>query len=411
MSRSLHTLGDTDKRRLTGDDETVAASFVAPSVLQMPPSGIRKFFDLISQTEGVISLGVGEPDFTTPWHIREAAIYRIERGHTNYTSNAGLPELRRAISGYLQRKAGIMYDWQDEILVTVGASEAIDLALRSVIQPGDEVIIPEPCFVSYAPCTVFAGGTPVALSLTQENGFQIKRQQLERAVTPRTKVILLSSPNNPTGAVLDDESLTAVAHVAREHNLLVLSDEIYSELVYDRAHRSIAAYAGMRERTVVINGLSKAYAMTGWRIGYAAGPKPIIGAMTKIHQYTIMCAPTLSQQAAVEALNHGDHEQQRMTVEYNRRRRVMLSGLLRMGLDCFEAQGAFYLFPSIRRTGLDDETFAERLLLEEKVAVVPGSAFGPSGAGHVRCSYATNLETLQEALRRMERFVSKLIRS
>ena len=405
MNRSLRLVPSPSQEEKA---EHPAEKFISPTVTAVPPSGIRKFFDLISQTEGVISLGVGEPDFATPWHIREAALYNLERGRTNYTANAGLPELRQAINRYLLRKRGLSYHWKEEILVTVGASEAIDLALRSVLQKGDEVVIPEPTFVSYSPCTRFAGGTPVPLPLSADQNFQISREQLLGVISPRTKIILICSPNNPTGSILNEESLRAIADVAREFDLLVIADEIYSELTYGQTYRSIATFEGMQERTVVVSGLSKSFAMTGWRIGYAAGPAPLIAAMNKIHQYSLMCAPTLGQMAAVEALENGEEQMQQMVQEYGRRRRVMLEGFRRMGLDCFEAQGAFYLFPSIKKTGLDDEQFAARLLAEEKVAVVPGSAFGRSGSGHIRCSYATSLETLQEALKRMGRFVRSL---
>ncbi len=382
--------------------------FLAPAVRDLPPSGIRKFFDLVAQTKGIISLGVGEPDFVTPWHVRESAIFAIERGLTTYTSNWGLPELREAIAAHWQRWQGITYDPAQEILVTVGVAESIDLAMRAVLSPGDEVLIPEPCFVSYTACTRLAGGVPVTVPTRPEDGFRLDPDELRRRITPRTKAMLIGFPSNPTGAVLSREELLAVARVAEEYDLLVLSDEIYGELTYSGEHVSFASLPGMQARTILLGGFSKANAMTGWRLGYACGPAPILEAMFKIHQYTIMCAPTLSQWAALEALQHGQAEVERMKSEYNRRRLLMVRGFKDIGLPCVEPQGAFYIFPSVAGTGLTDEEFALRLLEEEKVAVVPGRAFGPSGEGCIRCSYAASVEKLTTALERMKQFVQRL---
>ncbi|HEY8345941.1 MAG TPA: aminotransferase class I/II-fold pyridoxal phosphate-dependent enzyme [Symbiobacteriaceae bacterium] len=381
--------------------------FVNPTIKALPPSGIRKFFDLVSQSRGIISLGVGEPDFVTPWHIREAAIYSLEQGRTSYTSNWGLLELRQAISQHLQEWQGLSYDPKSEILITVGVSEAVDIALRAVVSPGDEVLIPQPSFVSYVPCAVMAGGKAVPVPLRPEDQFKLTRERLEAYLTPRSKVLLMNFPNNPTGAIMTREELATVAEVAVEHDLLIISDEIYGDLTYNGQHCSIATLPGMRERTILLNGFSKAYAMTGWRIGYACGPAEIIEQMMKIHQYVIMCAPITGQLAALEALRHGASERDRMVAEYNRRRRLMVKGFAEMGLPCFEPQGAFYIFPSIEPTGMSDEEFALRLLEEEKVAVVPGSAFGEGGQNHVRCSYAASYADLTEALRRMSRFVAR----
>lgn len=382
-------------------------AFVNPLVRDLPPSGIRRFFDLVASSQGIISLGVGEPDFVTPWRVREAGIYSIERGHTTYTSNRGLIELRREIAAYLRRWQGLEYDPETEILVTVGVAEGIDLALRATLAPGEEVLIPEPCFVSYVPCTVLAGGRAVTVPLSAENEFKVTGEDLRRRVTDRAKALLLGFPANPTGAVMERSDLEAVAAVAREADLLVLSDEIYGELTYSGRHTSIATLPGMRERTIFLGGLSKAHAMTGWRIGFACGPEPVISAMVKIHQYTIMSAPTTGQWAAVEALSRGAAEVERMVSEYDRRRRLMLAGFHEMGLPCFEPRGAFYIFPSVTPTGLSDEEFALRLLEEEQVAVVPGSAFGPSGQGHIRCSYAASVAQLTAALERIGRFVRR----
>lgn len=382
-------------------------NFVNQQIAAMPPSGIRKFFDLVAQSKGIISLGVGEPDFTTPWHIREAAIYSLERGRTSYTSNWGLLELRQAIAQYIEEWQGITYDPTSQILVTVGVAEAIDLAMRTVLEPGDEILIPEPCFVSYTPCAKMAGGVPVPIALRAEDEFKLTPELLRVHITPKTKVLFLAFPANPTGAIMTEEELRKIAAIAIEHDLLVISDEIYSEMTYGGHHRSIAALPGMQERTLLLHGFSKAHAMTGWRIGYACGPVDIVGAMMKIHQFTIMCAPITGQLAAVEALRNGTRARDAMIAEYDRRRRLMIDGFRQMDLPCFEPKGAFYIFPSIAPTGMDDETFAVRLLEEEKVAVVPGSAFGPSGRGHIRCSYASSTENLTEALRRIGRFVHR----
>ena len=382
-------------------------TFVKKSIENLPYSGIRKFFDLASGMSGVISLGVGEPDFVTPWHIREFSIFSLEKGYTNYTSNCGLDELRKGISRYLKEKFQLEYDYSKEILVTVGASEAIDIALRSILDPGDEVIIPEPCFVSYKPCTIMAGGIPIIVATKEANHFKLRADDLEKAVTPRTKALLLSYPNNPTGAVMTGEELQEIARVAERYDLLVISDEIYSELTYEGEHVSIASLPGMKERTVLINGFSKSYAMTGWRIGYAAAPEEIAAAMLKIHQYTIMCAPIMGQMAAVEALKNGEGEIKRMLAQYDQRRNLLVNGLNQMGLSCFEPKGAFYAFPSIKSTGMSSQEFCEKLLQEEKVAVVPGDAFGQCGEGYIRCSYAASVEQITEALVRMERFVER----
>lgn len=376
-------------------------------VQAIAPSGIRKFFDIANQMENVISLGVGEPDFATPWHIRDEAIYALEKKRTAYTANSGLWELRQEIARYLERRFGLEYDPQDQILVTIGGSEAIDLALRALINPGDEVIVPEPTYVSYRPAVIMAGGVPVAVPTYEEREFRLTAEDLLPHITPRTKAVILCYPNNPTGAVMERQDLERIAAVLSQHSLVVITDEIYSELVYGIEHVSMASLPGMYERTVVINGFSKSFAMTGWRLGYAAGPRELLQAMTKIHQYTIMCAPTVSQYAAVEALRNGMPEVERMVQEYNRRRRVMVHGFRSMGLSCFEPKGAFYVFPRISDLGMTSEEFCTKLLMEERVAVVPGTAFGESGEGFVRCSYAYSLQSLQEALRRIGRFVER----
>lgn len=376
-------------------------------VQALPPSGIRRFFDLVTEMKGVISLGVGEPDFVTPWHIREACFYSLEKGYTMYTSNWGLLELRQEIARDLNQSYGLTYDPKNQILVTVGVSEAVDLALRVILAPGDEVIVPEPCYVSYGPCTYLAGGEPVYLTTTVENDFRLRAEDLEKCITPRTRAFVLSYPNNPTGAIMDRASLAAVAEVVARHDLLVLADEVYAHLTYAGTHTCFASLPGMRERTILLNGFSKAYAMTGWRLGYAVGPLEIIAAMTKVHQYTMLCAPITAQKAAIEALRNGERERQRMVTEYDRRRRVFVKGLNEIGLSCFEPLGAFYAFPCVASTGLDGLAFAEALLQEEKVAVIPGDAFGPSGKRHVRCSYASSMENLREALVRMERFIRR----
>lgn len=381
---------------------------LSDKVLDIKPSGIRKFFDIVSEMKDAISLGVGEPDFETPWHIREEGIYSLEKGRTVYTSNSGLLELRKEIVNYLQRKVHVTYDPRKEVLITVGGSEAIDLALRAMLNPGDEVLIPQPCYVSYLPCCQLADGVPVFINLKEENQFRLTAQELRDAITPKTKILVLPFPNNPTGAIMTREDLEAIAEVIIEKDLFVISDEIYSELTYLGEHVSIASLPGMRERTILINGFSKAYAMTGWRLGYAAGPQYILEQMTKIHQFAIMCAPTTSQYAAVEALKNGDDDVARMRDAYDQRRHFVLSRLHEMGLQCFEPYGAFYAFPSIARFGLTCDEFATRFLKEEKVAIVPGTAFGDCGEGFLRLSYAYSIENLKEALGRLERFVQRL---
>ena len=352
-----------------------------------------------------ISLGVGEPDFDTPWHIREEGIYSLEKGRTFYTSNAGLAELKEEICKYLGRKFELFYNPKNEVLVTVGGSEAIDIALRAMLNPGDEVLIPQPSYVSYEPCVVLADGVPVTIQLLEENDFKLTRQQLLDAITDKTKILILPFPNNPTGSIMDSEDLADIIDIIIEKDLFVISDEIYSELTYGKKHVSVASFAGMKERTITINGFSKSYAMTGWRLGYAAGPKLIIEQMTKIHQFAIMCAPTTSQYAAIEAMRHGDDDVSRMREEYDNRRRFLVSALRDMGLECFEPFGAFYVFPNIKKLGMSSDEFANRLLQEEKVAVVPGTAFGSCGEGFIRISYAYSIENLKEALERIGRFV------
>ncbi|MGL4738320.1 MAG: aminotransferase class I/II-fold pyridoxal phosphate-dependent enzyme [Cellulosilyticaceae bacterium] len=382
--------------------------FIAGKVKNMPPSGIRKFFDVVNEMGGeAISLGVGEPDFDTPWHIREEGIYSLEKGRTIYSANAGLMELREAICEYMQRRFELTYSPKTQTLVTVGGSEGIDLALRTLIEPGDEILIPEPCFVSYKPCTVMAGGVPVTIATKEENNFKLTAEELEAAITPRTKALILAYPNNPTGAIMAKEDLEAIAEVIRKTNILVISDEIYAELTYGKAHLSIASIEGMYKRTILLSGFSKAYSMTGWRLGYALGPAPIIAAMTKIHQYAIMCAPTTSQYAAIAAMKNGDEDVQQMRRAYDQRRRLLVDGFRKMGLSCFEPEGAFYVFPSIQGLGMSSEAFCERLLKEQRVAVVPGNAFGECGEGFVRCAYATSVPQIKEALARIEVFVNK----
>ncbi len=371
------------------------------------PSGIRKFFDLLSSMEGIISLGVGEPDFATPWQIRETAIHSIEKGDTMYTSNLGMPELRRELAGYLKTGYNLDYDPDTELLITVGVSEALDLAMRAILDTGDEVIMPDPHYVSYDSCVILAEGTPVMVCTDEEDGFEVSAQGIEARITDKTKAILLGYPANPTGAVMPRDKLEQIAEVARRHNLLVVSDEIYCRLVYGVEHTCLATLPGMKESTVLLGGFSKAYAMTGWRIGYTAASREIIAAMTKIHQYTIMSAPTMGQVAAIEALKSGEDSVVEMVEDYNRRRLVMVKGLCEIGLSCFEPRGAFYAFPSIKSTGMSSEEFAEKLLFEEKVAVVPGNAFGQCGEGYVRCCYATSLAEIEEALERMKRFLDR----
>ncbi|NBK90654.1 aminotransferase class I/II-fold pyridoxal phosphate-dependent enzyme [bacterium 1XD21-13] len=383
-------------------------NFLADKVVEIAPSGIRKFFDIVSEMPDAISLGVGEPDFDTPWHIREEGIYTLERGRTFYTSNAGLKELREEIVNYLKRRIDVSYDPMKEVVVTVGGSEGIDMAFRAVLNPGDEVLIPQPCYVSYEPCAVLADGVPVIINLKEENEFRLTKEELLEAITEKTKILVLPFPNNPTGAIMERKDLEDIAEVVIEKDILVLTDEIYSELSYKGDHVSIASLPGMRERTILINGFSKAYAMTGWRLGYACGPEPIIEQMTKIHQYAIMCAPTNSQFAAVDALKNGDGDVAMMRESYDQRRRFVIHALQEMGLKCFEPFGAFYVFPSIQEFGISSDEFATRFLKEEKVAVVPGTAFGACGEGFLRLSYAYSLEDLKEAFGRLAHFVDRL---
>ncbi len=377
-------------------------------IVTIPPSGIRKFFDIVSEMEDAISLGVGEPDFDTPWHIREEGIYSLEKGRTFYTSNAGLKELKVEIANYLKRRQELLYDPDKEIMVTVGGSEAIDVALRAMLDPGDEVLIPQPSYVSYVPCTILANGVPVPIELEEKDEFRLTPEKLLEKITPKTKILIMPFPNNPTGAIMEKEDLEKVAEIVIEKDLFVISDEIYSELTYKGQHVSIASIPGMRERTVLINGFSKSYAMTGWRLGYAAAPKEILSQMLKIHQFAIMCAPTTSQYAAVSALRNGDEDVEMMRESYNQRRRYLVNALREMGLECFEPYGAFYVFPSIKKFGMTSDEFAVRLLNAEKVAVVPGTAFGDSGEGFLRLSYAYSLESLKVALDRIRRFVEQL---
>jgi len=384
---------------------------ISKQVKRIPPSGIRRFFDLLASIEGVISLGVGEPDFATPWHIREAAISSVEKGYTMYTSNLGMPELRGELSRYLKDNYSLEYSPDGELLITVGVSEALDLAMRAILNPGDEVIMPDPCYVSYSAGVILAGGTPVMVPTGEESNFEISAADIEARVTDKTKAILIGYPANPTGAVMSREKLSQIAEVARRYNLLVISDEIYAKLVYGVEHTCFATLPEMKESTILLNGFSKAYAMTGWRIGYAAANREILAAMTKIHQYTMLCASIMGQVAAIEALKSGEDSANEMAEEYNRRRLVIVKGLNDIGLPCFEPKGAFYAFPSIKGTGMTSEEFAEKLLIEERVAVVPGSAFGQCGEGYVRCCYATSLADIEEALTRMKRFVTKYKRA
>ncbi|NMD98337.1 aminotransferase class I/II-fold pyridoxal phosphate-dependent enzyme [Selenomonas bovis] len=386
--------------------EKVFQDRLSPAVQSIKPSGIRKFFDIAAKMEDVISLGVGEPDFVTPWPIRESCVYGLEQGYTSYTANRGLPELREEIARHYADVYETHYDAATDILVTVGVSEALDLAMRALLAPGDEVLIPEPCYVSYQACTILAGGIPVAVPAKQKNEFRITPAELEEHVTPRTKVLLIGYPNNPTGAIMTREDLLAIADFAQKHDLIVISDEIYGDLTYGgEAHICFSSLPHMQERTLLLNGFSKAYAMTGWRIGYALGAPEIIAAMTKIHQYTMLCAPITAQLAAIEALRHGEKYMKKMVAEYDRRRRLIYEGFMKMGLNCFEPKGAFYIFPDITSTGYTSEEFAEKLLEAEHVALVPGSAFGDCGEGHVRCSYATSVDKISEALARIENFV------
>lgn len=380
---------------------------LSEKVINLQPSGIRKFFDIVNEMKDAISLGVGEPDFDTPWHIREEGIYSLEKGYTFYTSNAGLKELREEICKYVKRKTNVDYNSDNEIMITVGGSEAIDVALRAMLNAKDEVIIPQPSFVSYLPCTVLADGVPVIVELKEENNFKLTKQQLLNAITDKTKVVILPFPNNPTGAIMDYNDLKEIVDVIIEKDLFVISDEIYSELTYQNEHISIISFEGMKERTVLINGFSKAYAMTGWRLGYALAPSIIMKQMVKIHQFAIMCAPTTSQYAAIEAIKNGDDDIIRMRETYNQRRRYLLNAFRNMGLDCFEPFGAFYLFPSIKKLNMTSDEFAKRLLNEQKVAIVPGTAFGDCGEGYLRVSYAYSIEDLKKAIERIEKFVNK----
>ncbi len=381
---------------------------LSETIVKIPPSGIRKFFDIVSEMDDAISLGVGEPDFDTPWHIREEGIYSLEKGRTFYTSNAGLKDLKVEICNYLKRRCNVLYDPDQEVMVTVGGSEAIDVALRAMLDPGDEVLIPQPSYVSYTPCTILAGGVPVIIELEEKDEFRLTPEKLLEKLTPKTKILIMPFPNNPTGAIMEKEDLEKIAEIVTEKDLFVISDEIYCELTYKGEHTTIASLPGMKERTVLINGFSKSYAMTGWRLGYAAAPKDILKQMLKIHQFAIMCAPTTSQYAAISALKNGDEDVQNMRESYNQRRRYLVNALREMGLDCFEPYGAFYVFPSIKKFGMTSDEFATRLLKEEKVAVVPGTAFGDSGEGFLRISYAYSLENLKIALERIRRFVERL---
>lgn len=377
-------------------------------VRDIAPSGIRKFFDLVSGNKDIITLGVGEPDFSTPWHVREACVYSLERGQTRYTSNAGMPELREAIAEYLDRSFQIQYDPGKEMIVTVGGSEAIDLALRALVEPGDEILIPEPCYISYSPIVSIGGGVPVGIETFAKDGFKLTAESLQKAITPNSKVLILCYPSNPTGGIMTREDWLPIAKIIEENDLIVISDEIYAELTYDQKHVSIASLPGMKDRTILVSGFSKAFAMTGWRMGYVCAHEELTQAMLKIHQYTVMCAPVMGQVAALEALKHGLDEKDRMVESYNMRRRLVVKGFRDIGLDCHEPQGAFYAFPSIQSTGLTSEEFATRLLYEAKVAAVPGNVFGQGGEGFLRCSYATSVQQLTEAIERMGELVTKI---
>jgi len=380
---------------------------IAPHIAAVPPSGIRKYFDLINEMKDAISLGIGEPDFVTPYSIREEGVYSLEKGYTHYSSNAGLIELRREICNYMNRRFNLAYEPETEVLVTVGGSEAIDLAIRTLVTQGDEVIIPEPSFVAYKGCTLFAGAVPVPLRLKAENQFRLKREDLEKVVTDRTKILIIAYPNNPTGAIMEYEDYVEIVDFLKDKEIMIISDELYAELTYSGKHVSIANFEEMKERTIVVNGFSKAFAMTGWRIGFACGNRYIVEQMKKVHQYAIMCSPTTAQYAAIEALKNGDEEVSAMVSEYNRRRRLVVNGFRKIGLDCFEPLGAFYVFPDIRISGLTSDEFCERLLMEEKVLMVPGTAFGECGEGFVRATYATSTEKLIEAIKRIEKFISR----
>ncbi|CUU50088.1 aminotransferase class I/II-fold pyridoxal phosphate-dependent enzyme [Clostridium beijerinckii] len=386
----------------------ILEDMILDNVKNMPPSGIRKYFDIINEMDDVISLGVGEPDFVTPWNVREAGIYSLEQGHTHYSSNAGFIELRSEISKYLHRRFNLNYNPEDEIIVTVGGSEGIDIALRALVGPGDEVIVPEPSFVAYKGCTAFTGATAKVLNLKAEDEFKLTPEDLEKAITPKTKVVIIPFPNNPTGAIMTRDELAGIVEVLKDKNIIAISDEIYSELCYGEKHVSIASFPEMRDKTLVINGFSKSYAMTGWRLGYICGHPILIEAMKKIHQYALMCSPTTAQYAAIEALKSGDRSVEEMCKEYNGRRRVLLDGFRKMGLECFEPLGAFYLFPSIESTGITSDEFCEQLLINEKVLVIPGNAFGDCGEGFIRVCYASSMEDIMEALKRTKRFLDKL---
>ena len=383
-------------------------NFLADSIVQIKPSGIRKFFDIVTEMKDAISLGVGEPDFDTPWHIRDEGIFSLEKGRTFYTSNSGLKDLKQEICNYIKRSQNVDYSADTDVLVTVGGSEAIDIGFRAMINPGDEVLIPQPSYVSYEPCAILAGAKPVIIDLKPENEFRLTAEELENSITDKTKILVLPFPNNPTGSIMEREDLEKIAKVIIEKDIFVMSDEIYSELTYKDKHVSIVSIPGMKERTLLINGFSKAYAMTGWRLGYACGPKELIKQMTKIHQYAIMCAPTTSQYAAIEALKNGDNDVKEMRTAYNQRRRFLMNAFKEMGLKCFEPYGAFYVFPCIKEFGMTSEEFATKFLREEKVATVPGTAFGDSGEGFLRISYAYSLDTLKIAMERLKNFVTRL---
>lgn len=383
-------------------------NYLTPTVRDIPPSGIRKFFDLVSGSKDIISLGVGEPDFATPWHVRDAAVVSLERGFTKYTPNSGLPELREEIVRYLHENFRITYDPVKEVIVTIGGSEAIDLALRALISPGDEILIPEPCYISYSPITTLSGGVVVGIETTAKDNFKLTAEALKAKITPQSKLLVLCYPSNPTGGIMTYEDFLPIAKLVEEHDLIVISDEIYAELTYGQKHVSFASLPGMKDRTLVVSGFSKAFAMTGWRMGYVCGHPDLIAAMLKIHQYTVMCAPVMGQVAALEALQNGMEEKDRMMESYNQRRRLIVKGFRDIGLDCHEPQGAFYAFPSIASTGLTSEEFAQRLVAEARVAAVPGNVFGLGGEGHIRCSYATSVTQLNEALDRIGQFVRRL---
>lgn len=390
------------------DNQKDMQSYLAPLVRNIPPSGIRRFFDLASTHKDIISLGVGEPDFITPWRVREACTTSLERGHTQYTPNAGLYELREEIARYLHTSFNVKYEPKDEVIVTVGGSEAIDLALRALVAPGDEILIPEPSYISYSPIASIGGGIPVGIETFAANNFKLTAESLQAKITPRSKLLILCYPSNPTGGIMTYEDWLPIARLVEENDLIVISDEIYAELTYNQKHVSFASLPGMKDRTILVSGFSKAFAMTGWRLGYTCGHRDLIAAMLKIHQYSVMCSPSMGQVAALEALRNGMEDKDKMVVAYNQRRRLVVSGFREIGLDCHEPEGAFYAFPSIQRTGLSSEEFAERLLLEGKVAAVPGHVFGLGGEGFVRCSYATSINQLNEALDRIDKFLQKL---